>query len=82
MREAMPGSTASGRSPAASIMIRTSLHAIVAESRRGVGMDETATIGTGDDLAGDDSVDYWIETRHFSGRSCGTWELTVGGHYC
>jgi len=30
----------------------------------------------------DDSFDYYVEVRHFSGESCANWTLTFYGHDC
>jgi len=51
--------------------------ALIGTSTAGTGVAEVVTVQRSDSAAGDDSFDYWIEIRHFSGSTCNNWSLTV-----
>jgi hypothetical protein len=55
---------------------------MIGSSVRGVGMPDQVVVRSGDDIASDDSFDYWVEVRHLSGASCDPWTLVFEGHDC
>lgn len=50
---------------------------LVAQSRELAGVADTVTISQSDDIGGNDSADYYIEVRYYSGAACGNWTLTI-----
>lgn len=55
---------------------------VVGSSTLGTGSTDVVTISQSDGTGGDDSFDYWVEVRWFSGLSCGAWSLQFYGHNC
>lgn len=51
----------------------------LAESRKGLGVDEVITYTIDDIGLGDGSQVYWIEVRFNAGGSCNEWSLTIEG---
>jgi len=51
--------------------------ALIGSSTAGTGATELVVVQRSDSPAGDDSFDYWVEVRYFSGSSCGNWQLTI-----
>ncbi|MBL8787002.1 MAG: hypothetical protein JNJ59_19005, partial [Deltaproteobacteria bacterium] len=51
----------------------------LAESKGGLGQDETITYTVDDQGLGDGSKLYWIEVRFNAGGSCNEWSLTIEG---
>ena len=50
----------------------------LAQSQNGTGQTEQLTVSRSE-TGGDDSFDYWVEVRYYSGSSCGSWSLTFEG---
>ncbi|MCK6456042.1 MAG: Ig-like domain-containing protein [Phycisphaerae bacterium] len=50
-----------------------------ASSTNGMGQTEQLTLSRNDSGGSDDSYNYWIEVRWFSGASCSNWTLTIEG---
>ncbi|MCC7537776.1 MAG: hypothetical protein IT379_16250 [Deltaproteobacteria bacterium] len=46
------------------------------------GVDESVTINEGESTGSDDSFDYWVEIRWFSGSTCTQWTVYFEGHNC
>ncbi len=53
---------------------------VVGSSSATSGMTDTVTITQPDNYTGDDSFDYVVEVRWYSGSSCSPWTLTVETH--
>jgi hypothetical protein len=55
---------------------------LVGSSTAVAGTEDSYVISRGDSTGSDDSFDYWIEVRYYSGSTCGNWTLYVDGHTC
>jgi len=55
---------------------------LVGSSTAGGSTTDIVTISQGDSGGSDDSFDYWVEVRFFSGASCSSWTLQFYGHNC
>lgn len=55
---------------------------LVGSSTAGGSTTDTVTVSRSDNTGSDDSFDYWVEVRWFSGLSCSTWTLQFYGHDC
>jgi hypothetical protein len=55
---------------------------LYSSSAGGTGSDESVTVSASDGFGRDDSFDYFIEVRYFSGETCSPWTLEVFGHNC
>lgn len=54
---------------------------LVGFSANGVGLTESVTVSQSDSPV-EDSFDYWVEVRFFTGESCTNWTITFFGHPC
>jgi hypothetical protein len=51
-------------------------------SNNGPGIVDEVTISRSDDGFADDSFDYWVLVKYYSGASCAVWRLEFIGHGC
>lgn len=61
------------------LRVYSSCGALWASSTNGSGQAEEVIVSVPDDPAEDDSFNFWVEVRFFSGASCANWTLSIDG---